>query len=853
MAAAVLATWKSKRHLGEDTLPPNAYFVTTRGDLLISVIEDGALRALNEVVIRNQLEGMSRIIGLAPEGAHVKKGELLVELDSSDIKDRINAQEVAFQDNMFNYLQAQESLKIQKSVIESNIKEAELQVEFAKSDLEKYKEGDAPQAIKNAEGKIRILGDQVRTAQERLVRTEELQKKGNATKSEFEADSLSLKRLKLQMEQSQESLRLLIKFDQPNAIRMLESKVEQAIAELERLKQRSAAEIAQVEADLKTSKSALDVMETYLNQQKKQLANTKIYAPQDGLVVYSSVSPFFGRGEGRPEDGGGRGRMRGGVPSPSFSFEGGRGGGRRNRGMRSGDGSFGSSSESSSYGSGGGSGGQRSSSSSSGPTQSTGASSLPGSSLSSSASGQIASSGSSMSSSPGSSPSFGSSGPAMSGGGGSGLAMSSGGSRASSGAGRSRSSSGSGRSGSFSSGGQSFSMSSGTQGSSGVGAGQSSSPGSVGSGGFSSSISGSGSQGSSFGSSGQGSSVGLSSGLDPSSSSSRSSSSYSSSSSGEQGFYMGGGPTVLEEGLIVRQRQELIKLPDISRMLAEVKVQEARVRQIHPGMIAYIKVETLPDRRFKGTVRKVGILPDAQSSWANPDVKLYLTEVLIEDDLPELKPGVSARAQIIITNLPNVISVPIQSVVMHNGERVCFVLKGKAATPVPVTIGWFNDQFIEVKTGLKVGDKVLLAPPVETEAIEEGSSTTETNEPSLNPNEGGQRGPANRGDEPQSDNSDRPQRRPGAPSALQNQDDGPPSQQSIDNPPDAERGRGRRGRNLNDPEAQRRREEFMKLSPEEREARMKEMREGRGQGQGRPRQNPGQPSVPNPPTGPGQP
>src|SRR6185503_8407944 len=85
-------------------------------------------------------------------------------------------------------------------------------------------------------------------------------------------------------------------------IRMLESKVRQAKAELERLKARSAAEIAQAEADLKTSEKALEVMSNALRQQKKQLENAKIYAPQDGLVVYASTSPFAGRREGRPDD-----------------------------------------------------------------------------------------------------------------------------------------------------------------------------------------------------------------------------------------------------------------------------------------------------------------------------------------------------------------------------------------------------------------------------------------------------------------------------------------------------------------------------------------------------------------------
>lgn len=182
---------------------------------------------------------------------------------------------------------------------------------------------------------------------------------------------------------------------------------------------------------------------------------------------------------------------------------------------------------------------------------------------------------------------------------------------------------------------------------------------------------------------------------------------------------------------MVRQRQELIRLPDVSRMLAEVKIHESRVRQVHAGMPAYVKVETLPGRRFKGTVRRVGILPDAQASWLNPETKVYATEVLIEDELPELKPGVSARAEIIITNLLKVLSVPIQAVTTHNGEHACFVKRGSAVVPVPVTTGWFNDRLIEVTAGLKEGDRVLLAPVSDDdilgpESAPEGSNHVES-------------------------------------------------------------------------------------------------------------------------------
>jgi len=181
----------------------------------------------------------------------------------------------------------------------------------------------------------------------------------------------------------------------------------------------------------------------------------------------------------------------------------------------------------------------------------------------------------------------------------------------------------------------------------------------------------------------------------------------------------------IEEGAFVRQRQPLIMLPDLSAMLAEVKVPESRVRQIQRGMPAYVKIDTLPGKQFQGSVRRVAVLPDSATAWQSPDVKVYATEVIIEEELPLVKPGVSARADIIITNLSGVITVPIQAVDRVQGQQLCYVHTRNGPKPVPVSSGWFNDQFIEITSGLKEGDRVLLALPKQTQTPESSNASSE--------------------------------------------------------------------------------------------------------------------------------
>src|SRR5437867_365661 len=64
----------------------------------------------------------------------------------------------------------------------------------------------------------------------------------------------------------------------------------------------------------------------------------------------------------------------------------------------------------------------------------------------------------------------------------------------------------------------------------------------------------------------------------------------------------------------------------------------------------------------------------------------------------------------VITNLTNTISVPIQAVTTVKGKQVVFLADG--STQVPVEVGFNNDRFIEIKSGLREGQQILLSAPI---------------------------------------------------------------------------------------------------------------------------------------------
>lgn len=164
----------------------------------------------------------------------------------------------------------------------------------------------------------------------------------------------------------------------------------------------------------------------------------------------------------------------------------------------------------------------------------------------------------------------------------------------------------------------------------------------------------------------------------------------------------------IREGATVRERQSIITIPDMNKMSVKVRIHESYIKKIKKGQPAQITVDAFADKLLKGEVSKVGVLPDSQNMWANPDLKVYLTTVDIAGTHDWLKPGMSAKVEILVNQLTNVVHVPVQAVVPEEGKQVCYVGRGLKPERREVEIGEASDEFVEIKSGLKEGDQVLL-------------------------------------------------------------------------------------------------------------------------------------------------
>jgi len=165
----------------------------------------------------------------------------------------------------------------------------------------------------------------------------------------------------------------------------------------------------------------------------------------------------------------------------------------------------------------------------------------------------------------------------------------------------------------------------------------------------------------------------------------------------------------IEQGAEVPEGYKIITIPDASKMKVEIKVHETWIDKIEPNQPAKITVAAFPDKTFTGKVLKKAPLAD-QTDFLNPDLKVYLTDVSIDGTHDALKTGMTGTVEVIIDELHDVLYVPIQSVVTVEEKKMCYVM-GSRAEKREVETGLFNDNFVEIKSGLTEGEKVLLNPP----------------------------------------------------------------------------------------------------------------------------------------------
>ncbi len=177
------------------------------------------------------------------------------------------------------------------------------------------------------------------------------------------------------------------------------------------------------------------------------------------------------------------------------------------------------------------------------------------------------------------------------------------------------------------------------------------------------------------------------------------------------------------EGASVRQGQKLFDLPDLSKMEIVALLHETIVNRIKPGMPVRVRIEALPEAgEMYGRVSKVDSMPynERKREGANngnaaaSEITYFLGHMELDKTIPGLKPGMSAKIEILAERGPGVLAVPIEAVVREDDVDVCYVTHLDPNLPHEhrvVTAGRSSHEVVEIVNGLKEGETVVLRAP----------------------------------------------------------------------------------------------------------------------------------------------
>ncbi|MFP3869234.1 MAG: efflux RND transporter periplasmic adaptor subunit [Desulfobacteraceae bacterium] len=174
------------------------------------------------------------------------------------------------------------------------------------------------------------------------------------------------------------------------------------------------------------------------------------------------------------------------------------------------------------------------------------------------------------------------------------------------------------------------------------------------------------------------------------------------------------GEVVAPFGAATNARAAVVTMADMDSLMVEADVSESNINQVRVGQPCEIQLDAIPGERFQGEVHM--IVPTADRSKATILTKVKFLQ-LDHRILPEMSAKVAFLARPLRSGEEEPhLALPTKALVTRQGRTLAFRLQGSRVRAVPVATGARLGDMIEVKTGLKEGDKVVVSPPADLDS-----------------------------------------------------------------------------------------------------------------------------------------
>ena len=261
LGTAGYALWS--REIDDESYSQMLTHRVERGELLVTVTEDGTIESAENVQIKCEISGGTTILWLIDDGVEVKQGTVLARLDSSKLDEDISQQKITVEKARATYVQAEKDFNVSKMAIHE------------------YLDGTYKQELQQLEANVKIAREALSSAENTLLYTQRMFRKGYATVLQRDAKQFAVERAQLDLDAALTAQTVLTDFTRPKMLEDLNSQRDTA------------------EAKMKAEKASLELEEARLKRLETEREKCVIKAPKAGMVVYANdISRRGPRGAG---------------------------------------------------------------------------------------------------------------------------------------------------------------------------------------------------------------------------------------------------------------------------------------------------------------------------------------------------------------------------------------------------------------------------------------------------------------------------------------------------------------------------------------------------------------------------